>query len=204
MAPPGDVYERELKSLLTGDQKAIAKMVRSLGVDLVALRWDFSFPIEVKSSGDSVLHFSKNQHLTEQADIMLADCCRSHLVPIYAFRLKSQRGDPWRLFTIPTDHAYRGRHSVLYRRLPKLEVSDSGYYIMRWENGMKLSDFMGYTGMSDYSQQRWDPVRTHRAHHGSASVPHHPEDPARPIVVGVLNDSVVSCRNRVRMLGNPF
>ena len=229
MAPPGDVYERELKSLLTGDQKSIAKMVKtcdamekanyqtmltdpfmviraagSLGVDLVALRWDFSFPIEVKSSGDSVLHFSKNQHLTEQADIMLADCCRSHLVPIYAFRLKSQRGDPWRLFTIPTDHAYRGRHSVLYRRLPKLEVSDSGYYIMRWENGMKLSDFMGYTGMSDYSQQRWDPVRTHRAHHGSASVPHHPEDPARPIVVGVLNDSVVSCRNRVRMLGNPF
>ena len=96
MAPPGDVYERELKSLLTGDQKAIAKMVKtcdamekanyqtmltdpfmviraagSLGVDLVALRWDFSFPIEVKSSGDSVLHFSKNQHLTEQADIML-------------------------------------------------------------------------------------------------------------------------------------
>ena len=89
MAPPGDVYERELKALLAGDSKAIAKMVKtcnalekanygtmlqdpflviraagSLGVDLVALRWDFSFPIEVKSSCDDVLHFSKNQRLT--------------------------------------------------------------------------------------------------------------------------------------------
>ncbi len=176
MAPPGDTYERELKALLAGDQKAIAKMVKtcdametanyntmlrdpflviraagSLGVDLVALRWDFSFPIEVKSSSDDVLHFSKNQRLSEQADNMLDECCRSHLVPIYAFRLKSQRGDPWRLFTIPTDHRYRGRHDVLYRRLPKLDVSDKGFYIMRWGDGMKLSDFMGYTGMSDYS-----------------------------------------------------
>ena len=177
MAPPGDVYERELKALLAGDSKAIAKMVKtcnamekanygtmlqdpflviraagSLGVDLVALRWDFSFPIEVKSSCDDVLHFSKNQRLTEQADSMLAECCRSHLVPIYAYRLKSRRGDPWRIFTIPSDHRYRGRHDVLYRRIPKLEVSDNGYYIMRWEDGMKLSDFMGYTGMSDYSE----------------------------------------------------
>lgn len=182
MAPPGDTYERELKALLAGDRKTIDRMVKtcdametanyrtmltdpflviraagSLGVDLVALRWDFSFPIEVKSSSDSVLHFSKNQHLTEQADTMLSDCCRSHLVPIYAYRLKSQRGDPWRLFTIPTEHPYRGRHGVLYRRLPKLEVSDSGYYIMRWENGMKLSDFMRYTGSGDYSQERGTP-----------------------------------------------
>ena len=178
MAPPGDVYERELKALLAGDVKAIAKMVKtcnametvnynsmlndpflviraagSLGVDLVALRWDFSFPIEVKSSSDDVLHFSKNQRLSEQADAMLSECCRSHLVPIYAYRLKSQRGDPWRLFTIPSEHRYRGRHDVLYRRIPKLEVSSNGYYIMRWEDGMKLSDFMGYTGMSSYKDE---------------------------------------------------
>ena len=178
MAPAGETYERELKSLLSGDGKAIARMVKtcdametanyetvlrdpflviraagSLGVDLVALRWDFAFPIEVKSSAEPVLHFSKNQRLTEQADTMLQDCCRSHLVPMYAFRLKSQRGDPWRLFTIPTDHAYRGRHALLYRRMPKLDVSPSGFYIMRWEEGMKLSDFLGYIGMSDYAQQ---------------------------------------------------
>ncbi len=178
MAVSGDTYERELKALLAGDQKAIANMVKtcnametaaynsilqepflviraagSLGVDLVALRWDFSFPIEVKSSLDPVLHFSKNQHLVGQANNMLDECHRSHLIPIYAFRLKSFRGDPWRVFTIPCDHAFKGRHSVLYRRLPKLDVSNNGNYIMRWDNGMKLSDFLLYTGMSDYSSE---------------------------------------------------
>ncbi len=175
MAAPGDVYERELRSLLNGEEKAVDKMVRtcnaletaayrsmvlnpflviraagSLGVDLVALRWDFSFPIEVKSSSDEVLHFSKSQRLVEQADGMLEDCCRSHLVPIYAFRLKGFRGDPWRVFTIPTDHIFRGRNAVLYRRVPKLEMSESGNYIMRWRDGMKLSDLILYTGMTDY------------------------------------------------------
>ncbi len=175
MAAPGDTYERELKALLAGDQKSVAKMVKtcnaletaaynsllrepflviraagSLGVDLVALRWDFSFPIEVKSSTDPVMHFSKSQRLVEQADNMLDECHRSHLVPVYAFRLKGFRGDPWRVFTIPCDHVFRGKHSVLYRRLPKLDVSQSGNYIMRWEDGMKLSDFILYTS-GDYS-----------------------------------------------------
>ena len=160
MTAPGDTYERELKALLAGDKRAVERMVKtcnametaayntmllepflviraagSLGVDLVALRWDFS----------------KSQRLVEQADTMLGECKRCHLVPIYAYRLKGFRGDPWRVFTIPTDHQYKGRHSVLYRRLPKLDVSSSGNYIMRWEDGMKLSDFLLYTGMSDYS-----------------------------------------------------
>jgi len=175
MAAAGDVYERELKALLSGDSKAIAKMVKtcsametasynrmlaepflviraagSLGVDLVALRWDFSFPIEVKSSSEEVLHFSKSQRLCDQADKMLDECRRSHLVPIYAFRLKGFRGDPWRVFTIPTDHVFRGRSALLYRRIPKLDISNNGNYIMRWSEGMKLSDLMMYTGMSDY------------------------------------------------------
>ena len=169
MTAPGDTYERELKALLAGDKRAVERMVKtcnametaayntmllepflviraagSLGVDLVALRWDFS-------SSEPVMHFSKSQRLVEQADTMLCECKRCHLVPIYAFRLKGFRGDPWRVFTIPTDHQYKGRHSVLYRRLPKLDTSSSGNYIMRWEDGMKLSDFLLYTGMSDYS-----------------------------------------------------
>ena len=123
MTAPGDTYERELKALLAGDRKAVERMVKtcnametaayntmllepflviraagSLGVDLVALRWDFSFPIEVKSSSEPVMHFSKSQRLVEQADTMLGECKRCHLVPIYAFRLKGFRGDPWRVF----------------------------------------------------------------------------------------------------------
>ena len=178
MSAPGDVYERELKSLLIGDEKAISKTIKtcsamekagyilmrtepflviraagSLGVDLVALRWDFSFPIEVKSSADSTLHFSRSQRLTEQADRMLSDCESSHLVPIYAYRLKGIHGDPWRVFTIPTDHEFKGRHAILYRRMPKIDVSAEGNYIMRWDEGMKLSDLILYLGMSDYSSE---------------------------------------------------
>ena len=176
MAAPGDTYERELKALLSGEEKAVNRMIKtcdvaeatayrsmmdrpflviraagSLGVDLVALRWDFSFPIEVKSSSDSTLHFSKSQRLTDQADRMLDDCKRSHLVPIYAFRLKGVHGDPWRVFTIPTDHEYKGRHATLYRRMPKIGTTSEGNYIMRWEEGMKLSDMFLYLSMSDYS-----------------------------------------------------
>ena len=175
MAAPGEPYERELKGLLSGDEKVIAKMIKtcnpvetaayqsmfqnpflviraagSLGVDLVALRWDFSFPIEVKSSAEDVLHFSKSARLIEQAQNMLSECTQSHLVPVYAYRLKSVHGDPWRVFTIPTDHEFKGRSALLYRRIPKFEESAGGNYIMRWENGMKLSDLLSYVGMSSY------------------------------------------------------
>ena len=178
MAATGEPYERELKGLLSGDEKVINKMIKtcdprekqaymsmlenpflvtraagSLGIDLVALRWDFSFPIEVKSSAEDVMHFSKNARLIEQANDMLDECTQSHLVPIYAYRLKAFRGDPWRIFTIPTDHDFKGRNAVLYRRIPKFETSNNGNFIMRWENGMKLSDLISYVGMSDYTAE---------------------------------------------------
>jgi len=172
MAPPGDVYERELKALLAGDNKAIAKMVKtcdaletanynsmlqdpflviraagSLGVDLVALRWDFSFPIEVKSSCDRTMHFSRSQRLTEQATSMMENCMRSHVIPIYAMRLKNYRGDPWRLFALPIEEELRGSMGLLQRKIPKIDVNTNGNYIMRWDDGMKLSEFMSYVSM---------------------------------------------------------
>jgi len=177
MATAGDIYERELKYLLTGDKKTIGKMVKtcddseavsynslidnpflviraagSLGVDLVALRWDFSFPIEVKSSAEDTLHFSRTARLTEQAEKMQETCNRSHLVPIYAFRLKSIRGDPWRIFTIPSDDRLRGHNEILRKKIPKLEVTVNGKFIMRWEDGMKLSDLVSYMGFNGFDE----------------------------------------------------
>lgn len=165
----GSLYERELKHLLTGNLKVIEKMVKtcddmesqayssitetpfiviraagSLGVDLVALRWDFSFPIEVKSSAEDVMRFSRSQKMTEQACRMHEECTRSHVMPIYAFRLKGARGDPWRIFMLPLDVELRGRMGILQRRMPKIEVNGKGNYIMRWNDGMKLSKFIDY------------------------------------------------------------
>lgn len=210
MAAPGDTYERELKYLLSGDRKTIERMNRtcseeeraayssmidepflviraagSLGVDLVALRWDFSFPIEVKSSCDGVLHFSRNPRLSEQAERMRDECRDSHLLPIYAMRQKSVRGDPWRVFALPMDGELRGNMGLLQRRVPKLAVSPGGNYIMKWELGMKLSDFISYVGMSEMRGA----VRTHRAHHrislvvssSGAPSPAHPRGPISPL-----------------------
>lgn len=128
MAAPGDVYERELKALLSGEEKAVRNMVKtcdaaeraayesmtsfpflviraagSLGVDLVALRWDFSFPIEVKSSDSDVLYMSRSERLKEQAQRMIETCDKSHIIPLYAYRLKGVKGDPWRIFTLPSE-----------------------------------------------------------------------------------------------------
>ncbi|MCL1979048.1 MAG: Holliday junction resolvase [Methanomassiliicoccaceae archaeon] len=172
MAAAGDIYERELRSLLSGDRKAIAKMIKtcsedenrsynlmlkdpflviraagSLGVDLVALRWDYSFPIEVKSSAEETMHFSRNPRLTEQAAKMKTACSRSNLLPVYAFRLKNVRGDPWRIFTIPTNEEIKGRNEILRRTIPTMEVTGNGNYIMRWGDGIKLCDLISY--MSD-------------------------------------------------------
>ena len=178
MAAPGDVYERELKYILSGDGKVIEKMIKtcseeeasayrsmeetpfmvvraagSLGVDLIALRWDFSFPIEVKSSGDNVLHFSRSPRLGEQADTMREECGKSHLLPIYAYRLKKNgsniKGDPWRIFCLPTDDNLRGAAGLLQRRIPTMYRGPSGNLIMKWEEGMKLSDFIRYTNMME-------------------------------------------------------
>lgn len=167
----GSIYERELKNLLSGDMKAIERMNKtcddaertayssmsdnpfiviraagSLGVDLVALRWDFSFPIEVKSSAEDVMHFSRSQKLTDQACRMLEDCSRSHVIPVYAFRLKGAKGDPWRIFMLPLDFELKGRMGLIQRRIPKIEVNGNGNYIMRWNDGMKLSKFLDYMG----------------------------------------------------------
>lgn len=165
----GEVYERELKNILSGDEQALLKMTRtgdedekngylglrdnpflviraagSLGVDLVALRWDFSFPIEVKSSRTDVLRFSSNPHLAEQAERMSVDCSRSCLIPMYAFRLKSRKGDPWRIFSLPLEKDLEGRIGILQKKIPCIELNKNGNYIMRWEDGMKLSKFLTY------------------------------------------------------------
>lgn len=165
---PGNVYERELKNLLSGDNTTINKisktcdekekimystliknpflMIRaagSLGVDLVALRWDYSFPIEVKSSSENVIHFS-NQRMLEQANRMLNECRSSHLLPIYAFRLKNKKGDPWRIFVLPVNYDLKGNMGLLQRKIPAIDVNENGNYIMRWNNGMKLSEFIQY------------------------------------------------------------
>lgn len=163
------VYERELKGILEGDEKTLSRVTKtcstlekgnyyltkakpfivvraagSFGVDLVALRGDISFLLEIKSSNSTILHFSSvDGKLQRQAEKMRAECEKTKTLPVYGFRLKGHGGDSWRLFTMEILQL-EGRAKILHHRLPKLSVSKNGNFIMRWENGLALSDFLLY------------------------------------------------------------
>jgi len=160
-------YERELKGILTADEEVIkgatktcskkeksrykeinnipfivVRAAGSLGIDLIAVRGELSFPIEVKSSKEDILYFSRGK-LTEQAEDMIDTCTTTRLLPIYAYRLKGQRGDKWRVFSLNVDGLTK-KSKVLDRKLPTVEKTDKDNLIMPWENGMPLSEFISY------------------------------------------------------------
>ena len=165
----GSQYERELRAILEGDEKTLNKIIKScstlekdnyllikekpfaviraagsLGIDLVAVRGDISFLIEIKSSSQPILHFSTMAgKLQQQAESIQKTCEKTCTLPIYAFRLKNYRGDTWKLFTLDVKQL-TGRLHILHKRLPLLEKSKNNNYIMRWEHGMNLSDFISY------------------------------------------------------------
>jgi len=164
----GRIFERELKGILRADEDMLARVTRtcddgekegyyrirerpfmvirgagSMGIDLVAIRSDLSLPIEVKSSVNDVLRFSRSEKLAVQAQVMMDDCSRVGLMPVYAFRYKRQRGDAWRVFTLDVGQI-NGRLKVVYQRLPKITPSKDGNLIMRWHDGMPLSKFIDY------------------------------------------------------------
>lgn len=166
----GNVFERELKGILSGDEEMLGRVTKtcsaderamyhrimdrpflviraagSLGVDLVACRNDLTFPIEVKSSINEVLRFSRSEKLVEQAAQLRRESMRSGLMTLYAFRCKRKRGDSWRLFALELDGAQLDRRlGMIYLRLPKIDHTRKGNLIMRWGEGMPLSEFIEY------------------------------------------------------------
>ena len=162
-------YEREFKGILEGEKKILEKITKtcsviekdnykkisdkpfaviraagSFGVDLVATRGDISFLTEVKTSKTDTLHFSSmSGKLQEQADQMIELCEKTMTLPIYAFRVKGYRGDSWRIFTLDMKNL-SGRAKIVYNRIPKIKKTNGGNFVMRWAEGMPLSDFISY------------------------------------------------------------
>jgi hypothetical protein len=133
----------------------VIRAAGSLGMDLVVLRGDFSFPVEVKSSVHDVFRFSSSGGKAElQAQQMVDQCARSHLLPFYAYRLKGARDDPWRIFAVPLGdsaedlwwlHEANGTFArLLMSKVPQLERTPQGARIMRWSRGYPLSTFLEY------------------------------------------------------------
>lgn len=168
MGRSASAYERELKELLQGNADALARYARtieavdrpilaafggspflvvraagSLGFDLVALRSEFAFPVEVKASASDTIRFSSaSGRAGEQLEAHRRAVERVGLIVLYAYRRVGHRkGDPWRVFAAPTVPG-RGSADLLRRRLPALDRTREGNAVLRWEEGMPLVRFL--------------------------------------------------------------
>ncbi|MCD6512935.1 MAG: Holliday junction resolvase [Thermoplasmata archaeon] len=162
------LYERELREILNGNEEVIERIIKScsdeekknyrkiinkpfivvraagsLGIaDIVAIRGDISFIVEIKVRKEKEILFShEGGRMQRKAIEMKEKCVQSSVLPLFAYRLKGIRGDAWRIFTMELD-GLNGKSKLLQEKIPKLGVTNNGNYVMRWDNGMKLSDFI--------------------------------------------------------------
>ncbi|MAR94564.1 MAG: Holliday junction resolvase [Euryarchaeota archaeon] len=163
----GSQYERELRQVLAGIPKGVEAVIRSCNEqekmkmrliiqrpflvvraagsgmegsgDLLALRGDLCFPIEVKSSKKSKFYLSGRTK--EQYESMIYEGERCNLMPLYAYRLKGIRGDSWRIFRVETE-SLSGKLRKLSPLIPAFPKTRGGKPFMDWEQGMKLNDFI--------------------------------------------------------------
>lgn len=160
-------YERELRGVLAGIPKSVESIIKSCSDieknkmrlviskpflvvraagsgmegsgDLLALRGDICFPIEVKSYKKSKLYLSGRTW--EQYESMVYEGKRCGLMPLYAFRIKGKRGDSWRIFRVDVG-GLTGRLGILERRIPALPLTRNGKPFLDWEQGMPLNKFL--------------------------------------------------------------
>ena len=144
-------YERELRDVLSGTEKGVNAVIRSCtpeekermkrvqhrpflvvraagsgmegSGDLVALRGDCCFPIEVKTTRAAKLYFSGRTK--DQLHAMIREGERSGLMPLYAHRRKGVRGDSWRIFRVQT----KGLTGTLRKLSPLIPPLQFGKYI---------------------------------------------------------------------------
>lgn len=163
----GGQYERELRGVLAGIPKSVEAVIRSCddieknrmrqiidrpflvvraagsgmegSGDLLALRGDISFPIEVKSYKKDKLYLSGRTK--EQYESMVYEGQRCGLMPLYAFRYKGVRGDSWRIFRVDVG-GLTGRLGILERRIPRLPRTRNGKPFLDWNQGMPLNKFI--------------------------------------------------------------
>tara|TARA_B110000902_G_C14167635_1_gene535594 strand:- start:439 stop:1116 length:678 start_codon:yes stop_codon:yes gene_type:complete len=160
-------YERELRQVLAGVPKGVEAVIRSCDPvekqkmrqvfhrpflvvraagsgmegtgDLLALRGDLCFPIEVKSTRAKKLYLSGRTKLQYEAMVVEGERC--HLMPLYAHRQKGVRGDSWRIFRVETNNL-SGRLRQLEKSIPPFPTTRNGSVYLNWEDGMPLHAFV--------------------------------------------------------------
>ena len=160
-------YERELRSVLAGEIKGIRAVTRSCSEverakamrvvrrpflvvrapgsgsegtgDLLALRGDVCFPIEVKTSKSKRIYLSGRT--MDQYKSLKSTGEKCGLLPLYAFRLKGVRGDSWRIMKVEVE-GLTGKLRHLSRSIPALPLSSRGTPHLDWDAGMPVHKFL--------------------------------------------------------------
>ena len=168
------VYERELRAVLAGEIKGVRAIIKSCTEveraramqvvqrpflvvrapgsgsegtgDLLALRGDMCFPIEVKSSKAPKQYLSGRT--MDQYEALRVTGERCGLLPLYAYRLKGVRGDSWRIMRVEVG-SLTGKLRHLSRSIPKLPLTKNGTPHLDWEKGMPLHRFLALVCRSD-------------------------------------------------------
>tara|TARA_B100002019_G_C21274783_1_gene604732 strand:- start:12058 stop:12642 length:585 start_codon:yes stop_codon:yes gene_type:complete len=174
MGSIGSQYERELRSVLAGEINGVRAVTRSCSEaerslamrvtnrpflvvrapgsgsegtgDLLALRGDICFPIEVKSSKKPRLYLSGRTY--DQLKSLKDMGERCGLLPLYAYRLKGVRGDSWRIMKVEVS-GLSGKLRHLSRSIPSLPLTRNGKEFLDWERGMPLHKFLSLICKSD-------------------------------------------------------
>ncbi len=163
----GSLYERELRAVLAGEPDGVRAVTRSCnpsekaramqvirrpflvvraagsGVggagDLLAIRGDVSFPIEVKANKERRIYLSGRTWAQYEELERAGEACG--LLPIYAYRLKGVRGDSWRILRVETT-SLQGRLAVIANRIPALPLTRNSRPYLDWEAGLPLHRFL--------------------------------------------------------------
>ena len=174
----GGSYERELRAVLAGSEAGVRAVTRSCDAletaramqvmhrpflvvraagsgmegsgDLLALRGDLCFPIEVKATKARKMYLSCRTW--EQHESMRNEGERCGLMPLYAHRLKGVRGDSWRIFRVEVANL-SGRLRMLQRRIPPLPRTRSGRPFIDWDQGMPLHIFLALICRHDQNRR---------------------------------------------------
>ena len=107
--------------------------------DLLALRGDICFPIEVKTTKLSKLYLSGRT--MDQYLAMVNEGQRCNLMPLYAHRRKGIRGDSWMIFRVETNNL-KGRLRQLAKSIPPFPLNRNGTPYLNWQDGMPLHKFI--------------------------------------------------------------
>ncbi len=170
----GTTYERELRAVLAGELKGVRAITRSCTEveraramqviqrpflvvrapgsgsegtgDLLVLRGDMCFPIEVKSSKRDRIYLSGRTMAQYKALKSTGERCG--LLPLYAFRLKGVRGDSWRVMKVDVE-GLTGKLRHLSRSIPTLPLTRRGVPHLNWHEGMPMHRFLALVCRSD-------------------------------------------------------